>query len=187
MPTPVGVTAGPAPGDVAVSDDVGVGDRSAVVLGTAVEQGAGNLGGGGTGLGRTVVELGDLEVAVAVDVSQLIGGRPELHARGGGPDLRLEGPVVVQDGPDPLIVAEDQPRQPGERVDHRGDGVVVGPTRVERDPRHAGAVVGEVGIVENVQGRVGQERRLRAADEILVRRSYRGTRLDVFTKNGRRV
>ena len=43
----------------------------AVVLGAAVEQGAGDLGGGGAGLGRPVVELGDLEVAVAVDARQL--------------------------------------------------------------------------------------------------------------------
>ena len=137
-----GVAAGAAPGDVAVADEVGVGDRAAVVLGAAVEQGAGDLGGGAAGLGRPVVELGDLEVAVAVDARQLSRG----------PDLGLERPVVVQDAPDALVVAEDQPRQAGGRVDHRGDAVVVGPAHVERDPRDAGAVVGEAGVVVGIAG-----------------------------------
>ena len=88
--------------DVAVGQDVGVGDRPAVVLGAAVEQGAGDLGGRAAGLGRAVVELGDLDVAVAVDAGRRIGG----------PDLGLERPVVVQDAPDPLVVAEDQPGRP---------------------------------------------------------------------------
>ena len=146
--------------DVAVAEDVRVGDRSAVVLGAAVEQGAGDLGGGAAGLGRPVVELGDLEVAVAVDARSW---RREV------PTCDLERPVVVEDAPDPLVVAEDQPRQAGGRVDHRDDAVVVGPAHVERDPRDAGAVVGEAGVVVDVQGRVGQERVIRVADEVEVR------------------
>ena len=75
-----GVAAGPVPDDVAVVDDVGGRDRPAIVLGTAVEQGAGDLGGGVAGLGRPVVELGDLEVAVAADAGQRIRG-PDLRSR----------------------------------------------------------------------------------------------------------
>ena len=118
----------------------GIRDRSAVVLGTAVEQGAGDLGGGAAGLGRTVVELGDLEIAVAVD-ARVADRVPTC----------VNCPVVVQDGPDPLVVAEDQPGQTRGRVDHRGDAVVVRPGHVERDPRDAGAVVGEAGVVVDLQ------------------------------------
>ena len=103
-------------------------------------------------------------------------GDPSCTPEADDPTCVSNVPLLSRMRPDPLIVAEDQPRQPGERVDHRGDGVVVGPTRVERDPRDAGAVVGEAGVVENVQGRVGQERLLRAADEVLVRGRIRATR-----------
>ncbi len=41
------VAGGAEPGDVAVREDIGVGDRTAVILRAAVEQSAGDLGGGG--------------------------------------------------------------------------------------------------------------------------------------------
>ena len=63
-------------------EDVGVRDRSAVVLGGTVEQGAGDLGGGVAGLGRTVVELGDLEIAVAIHAGNALS-RSRSECRSG--------------------------------------------------------------------------------------------------------
>ena len=64
-----GIATRTRPADVAVLQEVGIGDRTAVVLGAAIEQGGRDLGTHVTGLGGTIVELGDLEVAVAVACS----------------------------------------------------------------------------------------------------------------------
>ena len=52
---------------IAVGDQVGVRGLSADVLGAGVEQGPGDLGRRAARLDRTVVELAELEVAVAID------------------------------------------------------------------------------------------------------------------------
>ena len=71
---------------VAVGEDIGVGCLSADILSTAVEEGPGNLGRRAAGLDRTVVKLGEIKVAIAIDRGR--GGRAA--------DRGLEHPVVVQ-------------------------------------------------------------------------------------------
>ena len=115
-----GVAAGAEPLDFATAlcrrgQDVGIGDRSTVVLGATVEQGSGDLGGRGAGLHRTIVELGDLEVPVATASGDRCA-----------PDRGFKCPVIIQAAEDSLVVADDDPRQPGRRVDLRDDAVVVG-------------------------------------------------------------
>ena len=137
-----------APHEIAVGDQVGVGGLAADVLGAGVEQRLGGLGRRAARLGRDVIELGELEVAVAIDRR----GRRRCRAADGG----LERPVVVQDAVDPVDVADDQPRQPGRRVDlgegdlvaGAGDLVIRAPGRLNRPVtgdvhrRQGGAVAG---------------------------------------------
>ena len=58
---------GRAPGEIAVGDQVGVGGLAADVLGAGVEQRLRRLGRRAAGLGRDVIDLAELEVAVAID------------------------------------------------------------------------------------------------------------------------
>ena len=63
-----------------------------VVLGGTVEQGIGDLGGRVVaGLGRSVIKLGELKVAVAVYAGGCVGTS----------DRRFKCPVIVQDTPEP--------------------------------------------------------------------------------------
>src|SRR5262249_26839247 len=137
-----GVATGAAPADVAGGQHIGVGTRTAIVLGAAVEEGAGDLGGQGAGLGRAVVELGDLEVAVALGT----GG-------GGRADAIEKRPIVVENAPDPLIIADDQSWQTSRRIDHGQEAMLVGTADIEGSPAHARTIVGELAGVECLQGR----------------------------------
>ena len=66
VPTPDGIAIWAGPADVAVLQEVGIRDRPTIILSTAVEEGGGELGRDIAGLGGTVIELGDLEIAVAI-------------------------------------------------------------------------------------------------------------------------
>ena len=99
-------------------------------------------------------------------------------------------PVVVQAAVDAVEVADDQPRQPGRRVDLREGDLVAGAGDlgiragrdelpgdgvVHRREGGAGAGVDEAGVVVDVQGRVVVvERLVRAADEVQVRGGVEG-------------
>ena len=77
----------------------------------AIEQGSFDLSGRAAGLDRAVINLGEIEVPVAINAGR--GGR---SANGG-----LERPVVVQSAVDAGEVAGDQPRQSGRRIDLRDE------------------------------------------------------------------
>ena len=153
---------------------VGVRGLSADVLGAAIEQGPGNLGGRAARLDRAVVNWARSRLPLRLTAGVAV----ELPMRG------LERPVVVQAAVDPGEVAGDQPRQPGRRIDLReresgspsprsrystpeainlpvmgtSIGVQVG----------AGAGVDEGGDSFDVQSRILQERLNRIADEIQI-------------------
>jgi len=142
------VAGGASPADVAVGQDVRVGPREAVVLRLAVEERVGDLGRGVARLRGPIVELRDLEVAV-----------PRIGRQGRRADASADGAVAVVDrGEHALVVAEDQPRLAGERVNHGDHAVLVGEAGplIERDPRDAGAGVGERGDVVDIERRVPQ-------------------------------
>ena len=89
------IAAGASPLEIAVGQEAGIGNRPAIVLGAAVEQGAGNLGGRAAWLGGTIVELGDLEVPVAI-----VAGRAVLDP------IRHNVLLSSRTLEDPLIVAD---------------------------------------------------------------------------------
>ena len=102
--------------DVSVVQHLGVGALATNAQAVAVEEGAGGRGGRGAGLGGPGIELGDLEVAVA-------GVGHHRHVA----DRRVERAVArIHAGEDPLVVAHDQPRLAGQRIDERHDLVHVG-------------------------------------------------------------
>ena len=146
---------GAVPGDVAVVEDVRVGRRSAVVVRAAVKERLGGLRGEVARLRGPVVELLDLKVAVAG------AGRQHDVAEG-----LVNHAIVIDDREDALVVADDQPRQAGRRVDLGDHPMDVGAADVERNPGHAQAVIREGCGVDQIQGRVGLEGRRRIADQV---------------------
>ena len=167
------IAARAGPRDVTTADKVRGRGWPAIILGTAVEQGTGNLSRDATGLRGPVVELCDLQITVAVDSRQWCRAA----------DLRLERPVVIKDAPDPLVVAKDQSGQARGRVDHRGDAVVIGPARVERNPFNARAVVPKALVVGNGNKGAALERIPGTADQIDIRC---GDAFRVIVTHGRR-
>ena len=147
-----------APLDVAIRQDIGVRERSAIVLSSPIEQSIGNLSGRIARLGRTIIELGELEIPVAVGTGR------EIRA----PDRRFKRPIVIQDAPNPLGVAEDQTWQPSRRVGLRDGGLVASSRHVKRNPSDTSTVVGEIVIVVDIQGRASHERVIRITDVVQI-------------------
>ena len=134
--------------------DVGVGDRAAVVLGTTVEQGTGDLGRGVAGLGCTVVELGDLEIAVAVDIGTL----------GVGAELPIDvsnAPLLSRTLQTPWSLPKMSRGNPVVGSIIVTTRLIIGAAHVKRNPRDASTGVGETRVVEDVNRRIGLERVLR--------------------------
>ena len=145
------------PGDVAVGENVGIGNRCADPFGSARDIVAGGGGGRDARLHRDRVQFRQIEIAVARSLCRIgdVGGDQHL----GGTIVRVDAgcavevdAVVIDRREDALVVADDQPRQAGCRIDHRDHRVLI----AAQQRRRIVAGVEAVGVdQEFVERRVG--------------------------------